>query len=158
MTTVTATAGAPDAASVPSRRTPPPGMEVALIAIRQPGWYDDAEQPLAEHYFDGRVWLASRWKGFPQITPAPGATRFVPQISPGPEAAPVPELMPAPLPVDPPSVDEVDVPAAVLVAADAAAAARGPRPRRRHLALVAGYAVGVGVVAVLSGEVVLRLG
>src|SRR5690606_13446659 len=51
-------------------RPPPPVLEPRLIATGVPGWYEDPEQPMAEHYFDGRVWLASRWKGFPQLVAA----------------------------------------------------------------------------------------
>ncbi len=154
MTTITAPREAPAVEQVSSRRTPPVGADPALIAIAPPGWYDDLHQPLAEHYFDGRVWLASRWKGFPQITPAPGAAHLLAQLAAGPEVT-VPQLMPAPAVTD----DHVDeaVPTAV-VATPAEPAATPHRGRRRHLALVAGYVVGVGLVAILSGEVVLILG
>lgn len=60
----------------------PPELVERLIAVARPGWYDDEELPLVEHYFDGKVWLATRWKGFPQLLPARNLA--VLELLPGP--------------------------------------------------------------------------
>lgn len=60
----------------------PPELVERLIAVARPGWYDDEELPLVEHYFDGKIWLATRWKGFPQLLPARNLA--VLELLPGP--------------------------------------------------------------------------
>ncbi len=85
--------GVDDPPNEPTAAPEPPELVERLIAVARPGWYDDDELPLVEHYFDGKIWLATRWKGFPQLLPArnlavlellPGPTGHRPAPTPSP--------------------------------------------------------------------------